>query len=124
MKKCSPVLLSLFVLSACGHLDVRVTEPPAEQAPPAASVEPPAGPSGLARRCTAPAGVEPVWWRDGATHAHFGCATAHNAALQHVPLQPAAATGIDGVIATSAAVRYRKGRVAPLREPSVEVGGQ
>lgn len=113
MKKHSLILLPALVLSAChstGH-------PPAElQAE--ASVER----SGVPQRCAMPASYWPSWLRDGATGNHFGCATAHNLAVQNMPHKPSAATGTDSTMAVSGVLRYRKGKVEPLRDPQIEAG--
>ncbi len=122
MKEHSLIVLSILVLSAC---HTSLNQPIDRQVGMSAQVEMPeasAGRSGMAHRCAVPISRRPMWWRDGAVGLHFGCATAHNAAVQNTSHEPAAVAGTDSIIAVSGVLRYRKGEVEPLREPSVEVG--
>ncbi len=75
-----------------------------------------------ASRCEAAADVGPVWWRDGLKGARFGCATAHNMALQDAGVAAVAPPGADSTAAVSGVLRYRTGRVIELREPSLTAG--
>ena len=118
MKEHGLIALSIFVLSAC---HAPSNQPADQQAGMSARVEAVEA-FGMARLCAIPVERRPVWWQDGSTGTHFGCATAYNAAMQNMPHRPAPATGTDSTLAVSGVLRYRRGEVEPLREPSVEVG--
>ena len=74
--------------------------------------------------CRRQRSLRPVWWSSDATGPQFGCATRYNDRLQGVTTPQTGLSDETGVMATSAASRYQKGQVMPLRETSLVVGGQ
>ena len=112
MKQHLPLYLLAFILSACSSA----------RTPQAVQQDEASAQATAMQRCTRPVSPQPTWWHDGATGDHFGCASAHNAAVQDLPPAPAAAGGTDGIIAVSGVLRYRKGKDKPLREPSLDPG--